>query len=196
VEENNDDRLVEERNDDKVVEEQLCTQDDIVFIRNVLRQSKGWEDFKSEEQMRGILNATLTQENLLIILPTGGGKSLIYEMALRCRSLLTNISTYGFLVVPTNCIKGQVMKSIIDGGIRVETFRADLDVFEKPLLKIDPTLVIVQPMMFSELLFWAVIKKRQPSFVCIDECLVLYHVPPGYFQLLCLHVRSQDCLML
>jgi superfamily II DNA/RNA helicase len=77
-----------------------------------------FQSFKSEPQRYACELAILTKQNLIVVLPTGGGKSLVFSFyALKMQSRFLTL-----IIVPTNALKDQVvndlsgMNLIVDSG--------------------------------------------------------------------------------
>jgi ATP-dependent DNA helicase RecQ len=137
----------------------------------LLKERKGAEwVFKSEEQMIASALACFDTRNLLVVLPTGGGKSLIYELALFSKCLRSSNSKYGIVCVPLNAIRRQVLKYFEDGSINAEIYGADVRFLTSNTdIGAKANLLVIHPNNLKDPMFWKTIKKKVPAFVCLDE---------------------------
>jgi ATP-dependent DNA helicase RecQ len=111
------------------------------------------------------------KDNLLAILPTSGGKSMIYELALINQAVKRSSHTYAVLCYPINAIKRQNEERFDGSVIEIRNFEKDVvDYITNHQSKTQLcTLIQVHPNSFTDPMFWDMIKRKRPAFVCLDE---------------------------
>lgn len=152
--------------------------------QEALKKYFGYNSFR-QGQLE-IIEAILNKENVLTILPTGGGKSICYQ--------IPAVISKGFSIVISPLIA--LMKDQVDnlrkagitaefinsslGGYEIERILRDL---EQGLIK----LLYVAPERLENAAFAGKIKELKPSFVFVDEAHCIsewgHNFRPGYLKI-------------
>ncbi len=133
---------------------------------DVLKQVFGFSEFRSDQE--GIVSALLEKRDVFAVMPTGGGKSLCYQLPAHILD--------GLCVVVSPLIS--LMKDQVDAakanGLRAEFLNSSLPAQERhrvfqALENQQLDLLYVSPERFAMPEFIATLKKLKISFFAIDE---------------------------
>ncbi len=152
--------------------------------QEALKKYFGFDSFRQGQQE--IIEAILNKESVLAILPTGGGKSLCYQIpALVSRGFSIVISPLIALMkdqvdnLRSAGVNAQFINSSL-GGYEIDSIMRDL---EQGLIK----LLYVAPERLENIAFAEKIKQLKPDFLFVDEAHCIsewgHNFRPGYLRI-------------
>ncbi|MES2516520.1 MAG: ATP-dependent DNA helicase RecQ [Bacteroidota bacterium] len=142
------------------------TQDTTDLLKEKLKETFGFSQFRGEQEE--IIKNTLSGENTFVIMPTGAGKSLCYQMPA--------IAMEGTAIVISPLIA--LMKNQVDQmnafGINAQFLnsslnRAEMTKVKNAVIKGDVKLLYIAPESLTKEDNLAFLKQAKISFVAIDE---------------------------
>lgn len=152
--------------------------------QEALKKYFGYNSFRTGQYE--IIEAILNKENVLTVLPTGGGKSLCYQ--------IPAIISKGFSIVISPLIA--LMKDQVDGlrnsGINAEFINSSLPPYEIDRIIRDTEqglikLLYVAPERLENQQFTEKIKQLKPNFLFVDEAHCIsewgHNFRPGYLKI-------------
>jgi len=133
---------------------------------SVLKEVFGYSEFRGEQE--AIIDAVLQRKNSLVIMPTGMGKSLCYQLPARILGGLT------LVVSPLIALMKDQVDQISRQGFRAGFINSSLDrgAREKSYLKLSQgefEILYVTPERFRKPEFLSALKKNAIKLLAIDE---------------------------
>ncbi|MEA5464195.1 DNA helicase RecQ [Leptothoe sp. PORK10 BA2] len=139
-------------------------------LENALKHYFGYDEFRYYQ--RTIIERALKNQDVLVIMPTGGGKSLCYQLPALLRLGVT------IVVSPLIALMQDQVRSLKDNGIAATFLNSSLTLEEtrsreQALLKGDIKLLYLAPERLMSPTFWPLLEKLQQtvglSAFAIDE---------------------------
>jgi ATP-dependent DNA helicase RecQ len=143
------------------------------MIKNILKKYFGFDDFQGRQEE--IINSVLAKKDNLVVMPTGSGKSLTYQLpALEFEGLTLVIS-------PLIALMQDQVESLLKKGIDAAYINSSLNKQERETVQKNVSdgrykLLYVTPERFRKQAFLEVIQQREISLLVIDEahCISLW----------------------
>jgi ATP-dependent DNA helicase RecQ len=135
-------------------------------IKKSLKHNFGFNSFKSTQEE--IVNTVLKGKDCLVLMPTGGGKSLCYQLP---ATLLPGVT---IVVSPLIALMKDQVEGLIENGIAASFLNSTLDAtetyeVEQALLEGEIKLLYVSPEKLVTPTFQSFLKKIEVSLFAIDE---------------------------
>ncbi len=152
--------------------------------QEALKKYFGYDSFRQGQQE--IIEAILNRENVLAILPTGGGKSLCYQ--------IPALVTKGFSIVisPLIALMKDQVDNLRNAGVNAEFINSSLGGYEIDRIMRDLEqglikLLYVAPERLENIAFADKIKQLKPAFLFVDEAHCIsewgHNFRPGYLKI-------------
>jgi len=139
----------------------------------VLRRHFGYPGFRPGQ--RALVDATLAGRDALGVLPTGGGKSICYQVPALMLPGMT------LVVSPLVSLMADQVRRAVAAGIRAEALHSALRADERDRVEArirggDLQLLLLAPERFSSERFRALIPHLRPSLLTVDEahCIAMW----------------------
>lgn len=132
----------------------------------VLRETFGFSAFRGEQET--IIQHILAGDNALVLMPTGGGKSLCYQIPAMIRP------GTGIVVSPLIALMQDQVEGLRESGVRADFLNSSLDPYEaraveERLLAGELDLLYVAPERALMDSFRRLLERIQPALFAIDE---------------------------
>lgn len=145
-------------------------------VRHVLKQRFGFDDFKTGQAE--IITALIDQQSVMAMLPTGGGKSLIYQMMGYLRPGVT------IIVTPLlSLMQDQVARLNYQGERSVVAFNSTLTGFERQRVLNNLgnyRFLFISPEMLGQLEVMNALKKVTINLLVVDEAHTMLTWGPDF----------------
>ena len=159
----------------------------------ILRQTFGYSEFRL--QQREIIDSLIRADDAVVLMPTGGGKSLCYQIP----SLVRDGT--GIIISPLIALMQDQVAALQQLGIRAAFLNSTLDAqsaqqTESELLAGKLDMLYVAPERLNTNRFLSLLKQTQISLFAIDEAHCVsqwgHDFRPDYIQLSLLHEQFPD----
>jgi len=159
----------------------------------ILRQTFGYSEFRL--QQREIIDSLIRADDAVVLMPTGGGKSLCYQIP----SLVRDGT--GIIISPLIALMQDQVAALQQLGIRAAFLNSSLDAqsaqqTESELLAGKLDMLYVAPERLNTNRFLSLLKQTQISLFAIDEAHCVsqwgHDFRPDYIQLSLLHEQFPD----
>ena len=132
----------------------------------ILRNTFGYRDFRGDQQ--DIINHVLTGNDALVLMPTGGGKSLCYQVPAMIRP------GTGIIISPLIALMQDQVSALLQLGIRAAFLNSTLPAqtvreTEQGLLNNDMDLLYIAPERLLQERTLALLERTQLALFAIDE---------------------------
>ena len=160
---------------------------------NYLRHTFGYADFRL--QQRDIIQTVINSGDAIVLMPTGGGKSLCYQIP----SLVRHGT--GIIVSPLIALMHDQVIALQQLGINAKYLNSSLDAktsrqTEEDLINGKLDMIYVAPERLTTNRFLNLLKKTEISLFAIDEAHCVsqwgHDFRPDYIQLSLLHEQFPD----
>jgi len=144
----------------------MSVADNTIDLERTLRERFGLEQFRPGQ--RAVIESVLQGRDVLCVMPTGGGKSLCYQLpALLLRGLTLVVS-------PLIALMKDQVDVLVERGVRATLLNSTLDPAEQRtrILEIEAgqyDLVYVAPERFRSPRFVAAMARVRPALLAVDE---------------------------
>ena len=132
----------------------------------ILRKTFGYEDYRGDQ--REIIDHVLAGDDALVLMPTGGGKSLCYQIPAMIRS------GTGIIISPLIALMQDQVSALLQLGIRATYLNSTLPAqaaweTEQGLLKNEMDLLYIAPERLLQERTMALLEQTQVALFAIDE---------------------------
>jgi ATP-dependent DNA helicase RecQ len=132
--------------------------------KDVLKSVFGYPSFRGEQE--SIINSIIDNNDTLVLMPTGGGKSLCYQIPALC------LDGTAIVISPLISLMQDQVMALKEAGVSAEYMNSSLSKEEyfNVLNNLDSTkLLYISPEKFQNKDFQEVLKKLNISFFAVDE---------------------------
>jgi ATP-dependent DNA helicase RecQ len=144
----------------------MSVADSTIDLERTLRERFGLAQFRPGQ--RAVIESVLQGRDVLCVMPTGGGKSLCYQLPALLLGGLT------LVVSPLIALMKDQVDALVERGVRATLLNSTLDPAEQRarILEIETgqyDLVYVAPERFRSARFVAAMAKVRPALLAVDE---------------------------
>ncbi len=164
---------------------------------SILKQYWGYDSLRSGQDE--IVSSVLSGRDTLALLPTGGGKSLCYQLPVLCSE------GYGLVISPLIALMNDQVEQLNRRGIRAESLSGNRS-FEELESAVDRCVfgstrfLYLSPERLESKSFSMMIERLEPVLIAIDEAHCIsqwgYDFRPAYLRLGALKERFPNCPIL